>query len=211
MRCIRHVDALPPVRLDRTVDNVSHLRERPYQFQDVRKRNTRPFGHIRPPFLTLNHRDVAAARKALELHLRERRRAGDHPIDDKAPVGKRSLLKALEFFAQGCDFVCERILGNLASRKLTRQRVARQQPLCRIGQRFAGPVDASGIGRNQPIALGELRGEDEPRCACCYREAGRNQFTARKFTRTRSRGSAARPAIMARMRLRNPARKTIKT
>jgi len=61
----------------------------------------------------------------------------------------------MELFAQGGDFICEWISGNLALRKLACQGVACQQPLCRIGQRLAGPVDATEIRRYQSIAVGE--------------------------------------------------------
>src|SRR6185295_10062216 len=37
VQCIGHIDAFPPACLNRTVDNVSSLGQRPYQVQDVRE------------------------------------------------------------------------------------------------------------------------------------------------------------------------------
>ena len=90
--------------------------------------------------------------KALEFSKRERRRAGDHAINDQPPVHKRRLLKALEFFAQGIDRICKRIFGDLAVRKLTRQSMASQYSLRSIGECFARAVNASRIRRDESIS-----------------------------------------------------------
>src|SRR5262249_54529138 len=71
VQCVGHVDALPPVGLDRTVDNVSDLGESPYEFKDVRERHTPPFGDIRPALFALDSRNLGAIREALELSKRE--------------------------------------------------------------------------------------------------------------------------------------------
>src|ERR1700683_1161127 len=45
---VRHVDALPPVSLDRAVYNVPHLGQRTYAIQNVRERHPGPFGDVCP-------------------------------------------------------------------------------------------------------------------------------------------------------------------
>ena len=48
MQCIGHIDAFPPVGLDREVDNVSGLRVDSHEVQDVGERHADPLGDIRP-------------------------------------------------------------------------------------------------------------------------------------------------------------------
>src|ERR1039458_6804105 len=175
---IGHVDAFPPVGLNRTVDNVSGLRESPYNVQDVRERHAAPFGYIRPAFFARQMSDLAAPGKALEFTQRERGRAGDHSIHGEAPAGERSLLNALERFAQWSDFVRERRFRNLVGIELTRQGVASQYPLRGISQRFARPVQAAAIGRDEPITLRELRSRRQPRGARGGDQSGGDEFTS---------------------------------
>src|ERR1700747_3431754 len=52
MQCIGHIDAFPPVGINREVDNVSGLRLDPYELQDVRERHARPLRNIRPALFT---------------------------------------------------------------------------------------------------------------------------------------------------------------
>src|SRR5215472_7736699 len=99
MERVGHVNAFPPVRLERAVDHVAHLRQGANPFEDVRKRNAGPFGDIGPPFFALNQGDVAAARKALELGERERRGASHQAVNSEAPAGERFLLVPLELVA----------------------------------------------------------------------------------------------------------------
>src|ERR1019366_5583346 len=74
---IGHVDAFPPVGLNRTVDNVSGLGESPHNVQDVRERHADPFGYIGPALFARQMSDLAAPGKALEFTERARGRAGD--------------------------------------------------------------------------------------------------------------------------------------
>jgi hypothetical protein len=80
VQCIGHVDAFPPVRLDRTVDNVSALGESPHNVQDLRERYTPPFGYIRPALFARQMSDLAAPGKALEFTEGKRCRASNHSI-----------------------------------------------------------------------------------------------------------------------------------
>ncbi len=60
MRCIGHINAVPPVGLDREVDNVSGLREDSNNIQHVRERYSDPLGYIRPALFTRQLSDLAA-------------------------------------------------------------------------------------------------------------------------------------------------------
>src|SRR5260370_37317700 len=101
--------------------------------------------------------DRAAAGKALEFSNRERGRGGDHSINCEAPAGKCPLLKAFERLAQWSDFVWKRRFRNLVGIELTRQGVARQPPLGRIGQRFAPAVDDTTNWLDEALTLGGAR------------------------------------------------------
>jgi hypothetical protein len=46
VQCVGHVDAVPPVGLDRTVDNVSNVGESAREVKDVREGHAAPFGDI---------------------------------------------------------------------------------------------------------------------------------------------------------------------
>ena len=72
---------------------------------------------------------------------------------------------------------------------------------------------SENIPQDLPISLFACSAycNDESRCARSGRQAGGNQLTSGDLAHTRSSGSAARPVIMARRRLQNPARTTIKT
>src|SRR5439155_20119875 len=67
VQCIGHIDAFPPVGLNRTVDNVSRLGEDYHDIQDVRQGHADPFGYIRPALFASQMSDLAAPRKALEF------------------------------------------------------------------------------------------------------------------------------------------------
>ena len=66
---------------------------------------------------------------------------------------------------EGSDFVGERSLRNHAARKLAGQRVPSQKPLRGVGQRFAGTVESTVIGRDQSIALRQAGGHGHARHA----------------------------------------------
>jgi len=51
--CIGHVDAFPPVGINREVDNISGLWVDPHDIQDVGERYADPLGYIRPALFTL--------------------------------------------------------------------------------------------------------------------------------------------------------------
>src|ERR1700730_1649230 len=119
MQCVGHVDAVPPVGIDREVDNVSGLRADPYNIQDVGERHADPLGYIRPALFTLQLSNLAARRVARKLGKRKRGGLVDHAVDGEPPVSESSGLKALERFIERRDFVGERRLINLAPRELT--------------------------------------------------------------------------------------------
>src|ERR1700746_2192366 len=85
----------------------------------------------------------------------------------------------------------------------------RQKPLGGVRQSFAGTVDSGAIGRDQSIALCEAGGRGQSRHACGGGETCSEELAARNFSHVFSWGKVARPVIMARMRLLNPARTTI--
>src|SRR5713226_745636 len=62
---VGHVDAFPPVGLNRTVDNISGVGENPRKIQDVRQRHADPFGNVRPALLARQMSDLAAYGKLL--------------------------------------------------------------------------------------------------------------------------------------------------
>src|SRR5439155_23236687 len=153
---------VPPIRLERTVDNVSGLRESARQIQDVREWHPTPFGDVRPALFTRDKRGLASNGKAFKLRERERTRTGNQAINGKAPVRKPSLLKAVELFAQRIDRVRERIFGYLASIKLARQGVASQHALRGVSQGFAGTIEGARVRRDESKTGRKLRGDSEP-------------------------------------------------
>src|SRR5215469_5056773 len=46
MQCVGHVDAVPPFRLDRTINNVAGVRKGTDEVKDVGERDAAPFGDI---------------------------------------------------------------------------------------------------------------------------------------------------------------------
>ena len=74
---------------------------------------------------------------------------GDHAVDGEPPINESSSLKALEVVVERRLLVGKRSFRNLAAKELTGQRVPRQQPLGRIGERCAGAVDPTTVGRDQ--------------------------------------------------------------
>src|SRR5665213_877633 len=86
-----------------------------------------------------------------------------------------------------------------------------------IGQGFANAVDAAVIGRDQAmrdqtITTRETRGCRQAGCTRCCRKPGSDQFPAREIAHacSLSASALARPVIIARMRVLNPARQTIR-
>ena len=152
MQRIGHVDALPPVVLDREVHEIARLRQESDGVQHLNQRRSDPLGDVRPALLARHLGDLAADRKTPEIGERKRCGLRDHSIDRKPPVRKPAGLVALEGIARGRSFVGERRLRNHAARKLASQRVRRQKPLGGVRQRFAGTVDSAAIGRDQAIA-----------------------------------------------------------
>ena len=69
---IGHVDALPPIRLDRKVDDVARLRQDAGGVQHVGERRPGPLGDVRPALFAGDLRDLAAHRKTLHVVHRQR-------------------------------------------------------------------------------------------------------------------------------------------
>src|SRR5579871_73290 len=153
MQRIGHVDALPPIGLNRAVNDVTNLRQCSDAIKNVGKRHSTPFSDIRPALFATNHRDVRTFRETSDLRQRECCRTGSHAIDGQTPIHKASGLQSLEFVAERRDFVREWIFRNLAARKLASHRMVVQQSLRGIGQCFAGAVESAGVGRNQTMTL----------------------------------------------------------
>src|SRR5690348_15200190 len=122
--------------------------------------------------------DLAAPGKGLKLRKRERCRAGDHAINGEAPVSETGLLQVLKSIAQGSHFVRERGFRNLAGGELTGQRVASEDAVCSISERFARAVDATTIGRYESMMLGKPRSHGEPGRTGSRCESGGDEFTS---------------------------------
>src|SRR5205807_3712129 len=100
--------------------NVSGVRKDSHNVKNVRKRHAIPVRYVGPALFALQHRDLAARRKALQLVKRKRRRARDNAVHGEPPVSESAGLKALECVVKWRDFVREWTLRNLAPGKLTR-------------------------------------------------------------------------------------------
>src|SRR5262249_42597298 len=127
------------------------------------------------------------------------------------PVRKIAGLEKLERQVLWPPAVDERALRDLTARELARHRVARQETVRCVRQRFAGAEHPAAIRRAQPVAIRHPYGCGETGYACGCREPGGDQFSPRDLAHPRSFQRPARPVIMARMRLLNPARQTITT
>src|SRR5271169_975809 len=176
---VRHVDALPPVRLDRAVYNVTRLRQRANTVQDVRERHPSPFGDVSPSFFTADHGDLRTGGEALDLRQRERARSRRHPVDSHPPVRETGGLESLEFVAQWIDFIGERILRNLSTEKLTGQGMASQKSLRRVGQRFSRAVESTGVRRDEPMMLRDFGSDGKPRCTGRHSQPRGDEFASR--------------------------------
>src|SRR5580693_7108044 len=62
-----HVDALPPVRLDRAVYNVTHLGQGSDTVEDVRELHASPFGDVSPSFFAAVHGDLGTGGETPDL------------------------------------------------------------------------------------------------------------------------------------------------
>ncbi len=85
---------------------------------------------------------------------------------------------ALEGLAGRGGFVAEGPLGNHAAGKFAGQRVRGEKPLGGVGQRFAGAIDSTAIGRDEPIAAGEAGGGGETRYARRCDKTGGDELAA---------------------------------
>src|SRR5215469_600287 len=210
MHGVVHVDAFLPIALNREVDDVPGSRLRPYMIENVGKRDTVPFGDVRPALLARNFGDLAAGGEAFELRERKGRWAVDEAINGEAPLGEIAGLEALERGIQrGLDLVCEGGIRDLARRKFAGERVASDEAMTGIGERFAEAVNAAVVGRDEAILFHEVRGNAEAREARDGAEAGEDEFAARDVLHVRSLCTAGLPVIIARVRVQNPARKII--
>src|SRR5208282_2251111 len=211
VQCVGHINAVPGVWFYREIDDIFGLREDSHKIQKVGQRHAHPFGDIRPSLFALDHSDLGARRVAFKLIERKRGGPGDHAVDRKPPLSEPSSLKALELVSRRLDLVGEGRLRNLATREFTSQRVPGQQALRSVGERFAEAVDAAVIGRDEAKVLRKARGHAQACDARCGRESGGDQLATREIAHVRSLGVPARPVIIARVRLQNPARKIIAT
>ena len=118
---------------------------------------------------------------------------------------------AFERFPQRAGFVGEGWPGNLVASEFARLRVARQQPLRRISQRLPRPVEPAAIGRDQAVTPRQAHRRREAARSRRGRQTGTDQFPSGNPAHIRSLPDVARPVIIARIRLPNPARQTIIT
>ena len=132
MQCVRHVDALPPVALNRSVDDVAHLRERAGFLKDGAEGCADPFGDVGPAFFADDLGDLVPPGECLKIGDRERQRLFHHAVDDEAPVAEAGGLLLLEGIRGRRHFIHERSFRNHAAGKFAGQGVLAHDSLSRI-------------------------------------------------------------------------------
>src|SRR5438045_3787838 len=121
MLSIHHVDALPPVGINREVNEVSGLGQDAGVFQNFKQSCTDPFGDIGPSLLANYFGYLVADGKAPEVSERIRSWSRYHSINGKPPISEGALLQSFERIGQWRHTVRERDLGNHVPRKLAGQ------------------------------------------------------------------------------------------
>ena len=101
--------------------------------------------------------------------------------------------------------IYERGLRYFTTREFAGHRVARQQALRGVSQRFADAVDTSMVRRNQAVSIRDAGRDRQSRCAGNGAQAGGDQTAARQHA------AHARPTIIAPTCLLNPAALTMAT
>src|SRR5215472_2656972 len=109
MERIGHIDALPPLGLNGTIDHIPRLRRCSHSVERLRQRRPDPLRDIRPAFLARQVSDLTALGKSLQVGDRKGCEARNKAIDGEAPIHKAILLVAFEIVTEWRTyFVCER-------------------------------------------------------------------------------------------------------
>src|SRR5689334_3855314 len=160
MQPVCHVYAFPPVRLERPVNDITHLRHGSNCLENVRELHPLPLGDIRPSFFTRDFRDVTMRRETLQLFHRERLRTCCQAIHREPPVREASCLKALEFIAKGSDLVSEWLLGDFAAIEFPSERVRGDHAVRSVREGFSRAPYATRVRGNESILSSQLRCDD---------------------------------------------------
>src|SRR5689334_9581860 len=116
MHRICHVDTLPPIAVDGTIDNVASRSQHAGSVQYLEERRTDPLRDVRPTLFARQLGNLAAHRQDLEICKRKRCRMRHHAIDRQLPLLKTCGLMALELLFEWRYLIRERGLRDHAAR-----------------------------------------------------------------------------------------------